>query len=452
METLTHTVLWIIGGMIFIIFSAFGLVSIHEGEYRAARVAFGAAILGALSILLCTLLPVSGQMILLSGMILAGILVMILFLLPIGRNQESPQIPGNRVDERDIQFARARLEPGTVNYNNYYSLRPENKAIDDQIRARPGLLSPRAKYANPLLFAAPDASFFLTGALREAVDGPVSTSRQALPPEKMTHYLKDLAKYYGALDAGVTELKPYHLYTHIGRGTGEYGAPITLDHSWAIAFTVEMDHAMIGANPTTPGIMESAKEYVESARIAVQLAAAIRNLGYPARAHIDGNYRVIAPLLARDAGLGEIGRMGLLITPKYGPRVRLGVVTTSLELVPDIYKPDPSIIDFCTICKKCAVNCPSRSIPFDDRQENGGALRWQVNAETCFHYWNVIGTDCGVCMTVCPYSHPNSPAHHVIRWGIDRSGFFRRFANFMDDVFYGKKPAPRTAPKWTQVS
>ncbi|MFQ6103859.1 MAG: hypothetical protein ACE5OP_06150 [Candidatus Glassbacteria bacterium] len=52
----------------------------------------------------------------------------------------------------------------------------------------------------------------------------------------------------------------------------------------------------------------------------------IRNLGYPARTHIDGNYRVVCPLVARDAGIGEIGRMGLLMTPRLGPRVRIAVV------------------------------------------------------------------------------------------------------------------------------
>ena len=41
-------------------------------------------------------------------------------------------------------------------------------------------------------------------------------------------------------------------------------------------------------------------------QIAVQLAAFCRELGYPARAHIDANYQVIAPLVARDAGLGAI--------------------------------------------------------------------------------------------------------------------------------------------------
>ena len=258
--------------------------------------------------------------------------------------------------------------------------------------------------------------------------------------------------YFGALDVGITELKPYHVYSHIGRGTGTYGAPIPVKHRFAIAFTVEMDHGMIAANPHAPGSMESARQYVESARVAVSLAAAIRHLGYPARAHIDGNYRVIAPLVARDAGLGEIGRMGLLMTPRIGPRVRLGVVTTDIELIPDSRNPDPTVIDFCNICTKCAQNCPSRSIPFGERQEIDGAIRWRIDPNTCFRYWNVVGTDCGVCMTVCPYSHPDSMGHNVIRWGIRRSGFLRRVALWFDNLLYENKPNARSAPDWTQVT
>ena len=79
----------------------------------------------------------------------------------------------------------------------------------------------------------------------------------------------------------------------------------------------------------------------------------IRSMGYPALAHIDGNYRVVAPLVARDAGLGEIGRMGLLMTPELGPRVRLGVVTTDIPLVPDPAGYAPAVLDFCRACKKC---------------------------------------------------------------------------------------------------
>ncbi|MEJ2556870.1 MAG: 4Fe-4S dicluster domain-containing protein, partial [Anaerolineae bacterium] len=105
-------------------------------------------------------------------------------------------------------------------------------------------------------------------------------------------------------------------------------------------------------------------------------------------------------------------------------------------------------IDFCRICKKCAENCPSRSIPLGDRAEINGALRWRVNSDSCFRYWNLIGTDCGRCMAVCPYSHPDNPAHNLVRWAIRQSGLARRAALWMDDVFYGRKPAPRPAPGW----
>jgi len=130
----------------------------------------------------------------------------------------------------------------------------------------------------------------------------------------------------------------------------------------------------------------------------------------------------------------------------------VGVVTTELDLLEDVREPDLSVIDFCLICKKCAVNCPSKSISFDDRQQVDGALRWRINPESCFMYWNVIGTDCGICMTVCPFSHPNSVHHNMLRWGIQRSGFIRRGALWMDDLFYGKKPVEKEGPEWTRVS
>jgi ferredoxin len=356
--------------------------------------------------------------------------------------------PESRFDERDIMFARARLEPGTPDYDSYYAMRPENKSIDDRTRAKPGLLDNGSLYANPLLFAAPEASFGLTDALRDAVDGPVSSQRIELPPDEISAYLKDLARYFGALDVGITRLEPYHVYSHIGRGTGTYGEAVQIEHTFALAFTVEMDYEMVATGPKAPVILESARQYVEAARVAIQLANLLREMGYSARAHIDGNYRVIAPLVARDAGLGEIGRMGLLMTPRQGPRVRLGVVTTDAALIADERKPDPTVIDFCRLCKKCAQNCPSHSISFEDRQEIDGALRWRIDSETCFHYWNVVGTDCARCMAVCPYAHPDSLSHNLIRWGISQSGVFRRAALVLDDLFYGKKPAWKKGPDW----
>ena len=44
--------------------------------------------------------------------------------------------------------------------------------------------------------------------------------------------------------------------------------------------------------------------------------------------------------------------MGLLMTPELGPRVRLGVVTTDLPLIPDQRNTDDiSALDFCRLCQ-----------------------------------------------------------------------------------------------------
>jgi ferredoxin len=434
-----------------LISGGFALFSYWEKERRAFRISTIIAIGGMLAFVLLTLLSQEAKLILLSLIGAGLLLILALSLLPMGKIEIGNDTPKTRFDERDIMFARARLQPGSDNYQAYYEMRPENKKFDDHTRTKPGLLSPRSKLANEVLFTSPEASFTFTEIMGEMVAGKPVENKIVLPRDKMTAFIKGLAGYYGALEVGVTRMRPYHLYSHIGRGPGTYGAEIPIEHEFAIAFTVEMDHEMVGANPTAPGVMESARQYVEAGRVAVQLAEAIRRLGYEARAHIDGNYRVIAPLVARDAGLGEIGRMGLLMTPRQGPRVRLGVVTTTLELLEDERLLDEAVIDFCTICKKCAENCPSKSIPFEPRQDIDGVLRWQINPETCFLYWNVIGTDCGICMAVCPYSHPDTLPHNMLRWGIARSSFVRRGALWLDDVFYGKQPEPRDPPEWTQV-
>ncbi len=435
--------------LFFLGFAAFAGVSAREGHRRAAQLSAALAALTAglaAGVLLAPAAVQWGAAGLLALVILA---LLVGFLLPVGRDVVLSPPPAGRVDERTIIFARARLRPGSPEYAAYYADHPEHLAPDRAFRSNPGLLSPGAAFYDPVLAASPAGSFFLTERLRHAVDGPVAPEAVAADPAAMARTLKDLAAYHGARSAGICALQPYHVYSRIGRGTGDYGAPVTLDHTFALAFTVEMDHAMVAAAPRMATVMESARQYAEAAQIAVVLAAAIRALGHPARAHIDGNYRVIAPLVARDAGLGEIGRMGLLMTPRLGPRVRLGVVTTSLPLAVDASGADPSVIDFCQICKKCAAVCPSRAIPSGERETYpDGSLRWKVDAERCYTYWTKIGTDCARCMAVCPYAHADSPFHGLIRRGAARSGLFRRAVHGMDNFFYGRRPAPHPAPDW----
>jgi reductive dehalogenase len=239
----------------------------------------------------------------------------------------------------------------------------------------------------------------------------------------------------------------HHLYSTGGR-KHNYGEPVVNNHKYAIAFTVEMDFSRVKSAPKGPIIMESSAQYLRAGNIAVQIAAFLRNMGYPARAHIDGKYQVRCPEVAKDAGLGELGRMSLLMTPELGPRVRIGVVTTDFPMKARSPGSDPTMIRFCRICKKCALSCPAQAISYDDPKPIGGAIQWVINQEECYTYWCKTGTDCGRCISVCPYSHPDNLLHRIVRYFIKTSPLFLVFAARMDDWLYTRKPPVRNLPEW----
>ncbi len=358
-----------------------------------------------------------------------------------------PSTPPRSVDEHEVIFARMKLKPGTPEWDEYYSNHPEQAASDAKFRTLPGLLSEDSDNYHPLNFPVADANFDLIEYLHEAISHPVSEKKSDLTPAALTKYIKGWTRYLGTHSTGITELQDYHLYTIKGRGTDK-GKPVIRRHKYAIAFTVEMNYDNVQAAPDFAAIFESSQQYLRSACVALQLTIFLKKLGYDSRAHIDGDYEVICPLVARDAGLGEIGRMGLLMTPRLGPRVRIAVVTTNAPLVPDKYRPDTNMTEFCRVCKKCAECCPGNSIPTEDMQEIGGVERWKIDADSCYHYWCISGTDCGRCMAVCPFSHRNNAFHNLVRFFINRSRIFARFAYHADDLFYGRKPKPKGSPAW----
>ncbi len=109
----------------------------------------------------------------------------------------------------------------------------------------------------------------------------------------------------------------------------DWGRDIPTDHKYAVVVAEEMSLDMIGSTPHTPSVMESMKNYAKGAYIPTQLAAFIANLGYEATANHLRHYTAILPPLAVNAGLGEVGRLGYLMTKEFGPRIRLSAVTTN---------------------------------------------------------------------------------------------------------------------------
>jgi len=368
--------------------------------------------------------------------------------------------PVQRIHEADIVLSRRLLHPGTEAYESYYENHPELRLTDDRSRKTPGLLSKHSQLYQSGTYAAGSANFEIIKFLRGITHGTAASKADPsgsfpgesgkLDPEKTARFITRWLKRTGAHSVGFTPLQTYHLYSHKGRGE-DPGSPIFKKHENAIALTVEMEHRMMQSAPQGTAVMESSERYLQSGVLALKLAAWIRELGYEAIAHIDGKYELICPLVAVDAGLGTIGRMGLLMTPRLGPRVRISVVTTNMPVSFSQCQPDRTTLHFCHHCKKCASVCPSAAISAGHREFIDGAERWKMNSEKCYHYWTTSGTDCGRCLAACPYSHPDNLFHRFIRWGIKNNLLFRHLAIKLDDLFYGRKPAIRPLPGWVDI-
>ncbi len=238
---------------------------------------------------------------------------------------------------------------------------------------------------------------------------PKPKKYSGMGPSAMSEKVKQTAKLYGASLCGICEIDRRWIYSHDDRGR-----PIEIpeEYKYAVVMGIEMDPEAIKTSPSFPAATASALGYSKMAFCIACLAEFIRNLGY--KAIPMGNDTALSIPLAIDAGLGELGRNGLLITPEYGPCVRICKVFTDLPLEPD--KPEEfGITDFCKGCKKCAEaceadaiqNCAEPTFGVVCPSNNRGILRWPVNHDKCYSFWVENGADCSTCIAVCPYTPDN---------------------------------------------
>jgi ferredoxin len=267
-------------------------------------------------------------------------------------------------------------------------------------------------------------------------------------PTDMSLEIKHVARVFGADLVGITGYDERWVYTHaysrLGETSKEQELPTDLPH--VIVIVQEMDRGLIDTVPSALSGTATGIGYSYDTLVLLGLAQYVRNLGYRAVATM--NDTALAIPYAIKAGLGEYGRLGLLITKEFGPRVRIGKIFTDLPLAHD--RPRSfGVREFCETCRRCSDACPVNAIPDGEPSDEVygpsnlvGVKKWTVDAEPCFRFWSNQNSDCSICVRVCPYNRDFSGFWaRAWRWlaGTRLRGLALRLVN----VF---APGERTSP------
>ena len=252
--------------------------------------------------------------------------------------------------------------------------------------------------------------------------------------------VKRVAKLYGADLVGITDYDERFTYASSFTARGGNPACKQLDLpkglTSAIVIAKAMDYDVIRTSPSSTAASAPAIGYAHDATLLLALAQYIRSLGYTAVAC--QNDTTLAIPYALKAGLGEYGRHGLLITPEYGPRVRLGRVLTDMPLAHD--KPVRfGVAETCAICRRCANNCPPQAISHGEPttyrynvSNIRGVRKWTTDGQKCFRFWVAKGSDCANCIRTCPYNKDYSRRRYrLLRRALGTP--LRRLALWFDD-------------------
>jgi epoxyqueuosine reductase len=361
-------------------------------------------------------------------------------------------VPDYRFDQKNDVFKRVwweeELKPLAqryymdVHYQDRPGWRKEDFALRNGAWAVEWSFGFGNSHGNTGMFAWDGVSWKIQHYIDEG--GPVQKD-----PVQMSALVKKAALLYGADLVGIGPVHPNWVYSHEFDLTNMEHRPLELPEGCtnAVALALEMDYDGIQAAPTPLASAAVGVGYSRMAFVANLVAAFIRGLGY--KAVPSGNDTALSVPLAMAAGLGEAGRMGIMITPEFGPRVRLAKVFTDLPLAPDGFRPF-GVREFCSTCGLCAQHCPARAIPAGDPTDRGpnisshsGVRKWYVDGLKCYTYWAQNRMDCGVCLRVCPFNKRPGLLHSAVRAVVKRTSVLNRaFVRADVALGYGRMLTP----------
>lgn len=239
-----------------------------------------------------------------------------------------------------------------------------------------------------------------TDRIRETIVEPISDEKVEKTSTEWTKLIKEVGVKSGAVAIGITKMRPEWVID-----------TFEVPYETVITIGVAMDFENLKTAPEVPSAIEVIKKYGEAHLVSHAIANYIHEQGWNAISYGGSNN---VPILlippAIESGLGELGKHGSLINRENGSVMRLGALVTDMPLnydSLDVFGVD----DFCLNCKACEKACPPEAIQSDKKMVRG-VEKWYVDFDKCLPYFNE-NMGCGICLAVCPWSHPGVPQNLV---------------------------------------
>ena len=221
--------------------------------------------------------------------------------------------------------------------------------------------------------------------------GDLEPTADPVPGKDVTREIKEKALALGFGAVGITAYDNRYTFKSKKKWAKLY--------PHAICLAIEQPYEETQMIPSETAERWVFNTYRQGGSAALQLAEYIRTLGYRVQVQIfaDSGSAVIPMFVA--AGMGQQGAMGYLLSPHFGSRVRLMLLTTDALVTYD-QPVDYGIHAFCTICQVCVNRCPGRAL-MREKVWWRGVEKFKLIAKRCRPVMTRYAA-CGVCMKVCP--------------------------------------------------
>ena len=208
--------------------------------------------------------------------------------------------------------------------------------------------------------------------------------------EDVSQRIKDEARRLGSVQVGITSFD----YRYVFASRKEF---VKFPHAVCLAYEQDFENSQ--TIPSHEGEIAHDGTSRNLSNLALKLADYIRSLGYHAQViHSSDDVAAVIAMFV-DAGVGQMGACGYLLTPHAGNRARLTVIATDAEVTYD-QPVDFGIHAFCQICQVCVNRCPGRALMRDKIWWRGiekNKLYYRRCRPVMARYFG-----CGVCVKVCP--------------------------------------------------